>query len=206
MVAELIDDAARLTSGQLAARLRKLCGDAGPIDQLRAGVLLSLLQGQDPGAGAGAAGAVVDIRIDFTTLAGLDDRSVELAGFGPVLEDIGRQVAERQEGAEWRFAVTHPGTGRPVHVGTTRRRPTAAKRRGIEAGYLTCIFPACRMPARRCDLDHRIPWSEGSRTCECSQFPACRYHHGLRHKGVGGTTCRPTATSSGTARSATATR
>ncbi len=159
----------------LAASLAR-GGDPRPRDQLRADVFLDLLQGNDPGGTSGRCG-VVDIRIDLATLAGLDDSSADLAGYGPVLADIGRQVVERQQDGEWRFSVTHPGSGLPVHVGTTRRRPTAAQRRGVEARHPNCVFPGCRRPATECDLDHRIPWSRGGPTCECSMFPACRPHH-----------------------------
>jgi hypothetical protein len=41
----------------------------------------------------------------------------------------------------------------------------------------TCTYPGCRRPARRCDLDHTIPWKQGGRTCECNLHPACRKHH-----------------------------
>ena len=71
----------------------------------------------------------------------------------------------------------------PLHVGTTKRRPTASMRRTVEATYRTCIFPGCRMPARGCDLDHRIPWAEGGHTSTECLAPLCRHDHCIRHRG-----------------------
>jgi len=64
-----------------------------------------------------------------------------------------------------------------VQTGTTRRRPTADQRRAVEARDLTCVFPGCRMPAAQCDLDHRIPWSQGGPTTVDDLAPLCRHDH-----------------------------
>jgi hypothetical protein len=41
----------------------------------------------------------------------------------------------------------------------------------------TCSFPGCRRPARRCDVDHTVPYDAGGATCECNLAPLCRRHH-----------------------------
>jgi hypothetical protein len=41
----------------------------------------------------------------------------------------------------------------------------------------TCSAPGCRRPARRCDIDHTVPYDQGGRTCECNCAPLCRRHH-----------------------------
>jgi len=41
----------------------------------------------------------------------------------------------------------------------------------------TCSFPGCRRQARRCDLDHVVPYDRGGVTCECNLTPLCRRHH-----------------------------
>jgi len=149
------------------------------LDQLRADVFLDLLEGTSSyQAGRGT----VDIRVDLTTLAELDDKAVELAGFGPVVADIARQTIERQARSQWTFTVVDPTTGAVVHAGTTRRRPNSAQRRLVAAREPTCVFPGCRMPARQCDLDHRIPWSEGGRTTVDQLVPLCRHDHVVRHQ------------------------
>ena len=147
------------------ARSAKTADDHRTLDQIRADILLDLLNGRQPGQSRGD-GAVVDIRVDLTTLTGLDDNPAEIPGWGPVIADVARQVAEEQDKAEWRITVTDPDTGRPIHVGITRRRPTSSQRRSVEAVALTCVLPGCRMPARESDLDHRSPWADGGPTQE----------------------------------------
>jgi hypothetical protein len=47
----------------------------------------------------------------------------------------------------------------------------------IKIRHRTCCFPGCRRAARRCDLDHTIPYHSGGRSCECNLAPLCRTHH-----------------------------
>jgi hypothetical protein len=164
------------------ARSAKTADDHRTLDQIRADILLDLLNGRDPSQKLGA-GAVVDIRVDLATLAGLDDNPAEIPGWGPVIADVARQVVEKQDKAEWRITVTDPYSGRPVQVGTARRRPTTGQRRKVEAVALTCVFPGCRMPARDSDLDHRNAWADGGPTQEDNLQPLCRHDHRLKHAG-----------------------
>jgi hypothetical protein len=239
VVGAVIGDAPRLTTGELAARVRRLCievdphsaaqhyaealsdrrvvteaspdgtanllglnlpsdrvaavadrinrlamslnrsGDPRSIDQLRADVFLDLLAG----ANSAAKGGTVELRVDLETLARLAETPGDLAGFGPVIADIARQVAESQRKGEWRYTVTDPGTGLPIDGGTTRRRPTASQRRSVESRDQVCYFPGCRMPATGCDLDHRTPWSERRRTSADGLDAGCRHDHvTVRHR------------------------
>ena len=164
------------------ARNLKTAGEARTMDQLRADIYLDLLNGRATSR-TGPNRAVVDIHVGLDTLADLVDHPGDLAGYGPVIADIARQVTDQQHHAEWRFSVTHPDSGQPIHVGTTRRRPTASQRRVVEAHYRTCIFPGCRMPGRGCDLDHRIPWKDGGPTTVECLAPLCRHDHIGRHHG-----------------------
>jgi hypothetical protein len=238
---EVLEVASRLTTGQLAARLRKLCLEANPddaknryqtavddrrvvmeptpagtaelvgldlpadraaaamshinqlarslrgsgesrtMDQLRSDVFLDLLTGQAATRQGGPAGSV-DIQVDLATLTGLSDTPGELNGYGPVIADVARQVADRQHDGTWQWTVTDPNTGQPIATGTTRRRPTASQRRHVAAHNPTCIFPGCRMPATDCDLDHREPWSQGGPTAITNLAPLCRHDHTTKHK------------------------
>jgi hypothetical protein len=101
----------------------------------------------------------------------------ELAGYGPVISDIARQVTEDQLVCEWRYTVVDTETGQPIQTGTTRRRPTTAQRRTVESRDLLCVFPGCRMPGTECDLDHRIPWSQSGPTTARHLTPLCRHDH-----------------------------
>ena len=160
------------------ARSLRNDGDQRSMDQLRTDVFLDLCTG---GTAQSTSEGSVDISVDLETLLNLNDDPGELAGYGPVIADITRKVAERQVDGTWRYTVTDPDTGRPLSTGTTRRRPTAAQHRAVVARNRTCIFPGCRMPARDCDLDHRIPWAEGGRTRTEDLGPLCRHDHGIRH-------------------------
>jgi hypothetical protein len=159
------------------ARKMKAADQSRSMDQLRADIFIDLLEGRS----TAVVGGVVDLRVDLDTLAGLTEAPGELAGYGPVVADVARRVASARPRAEWRCTVTdHDGA--VIWEGTTKRRPSTALRRGVERRYPTCVFPGCRMPARACDLDHRIPWGEGGVTCECNLAPLCRYHHRIRHE------------------------
>ena len=60
---------------------------------------------------------------------------------------------------------------------TAAYRPPTSLAHLIRVRQRTCSFPGCRRPARRCDLDHVIPYDRGGRTCECNLHPLCRRHH-----------------------------
>jgi Domain of unknown function (DUF222) len=59
-------------------------------------------------------------------------------------------------------------------------RPSPALAGLIRARTTTCSFPGCRRPARRCDLDHSVPYEVGGPTCPCNLAPLCRHHHRVK--------------------------
>jgi uncharacterized protein DUF222/HNH endonuclease len=150
------------------------------IDQIRADVFLDLIDGRH--FARGGRQGTVDIHVDLATLTRLANDPGELAGYGPVIADIARQVAENQLGAEWRWTLTHPDSGQVIDNGITRRRPTTSQRRHVEARHPTCVFPGCRMPAVDCDLDHRQAWADGGPTTVDNLVPLCRRDHQIRHQ------------------------
>ncbi len=156
----------------------KHAGDTRSIDQIRADVLLDLLEGnqrlKDNRAG-------VLITLDLPTLTGLGDHPGELAGYGPVIADIARQIAHNQRNTQWRWTLIDPDTKMPIDGGITRRRPTAAQHRKTTTTHPTCIHPGCRMPSYQCDLDHTTPHAQTRHTCTDDLAPLCRHHHMLKH-------------------------
>ncbi|HEY3632646.1 MAG TPA: HNH endonuclease signature motif containing protein, partial [Jatrophihabitantaceae bacterium] len=40
----------------------------------------------------------------------------------------------------------------------------------------------CQRPARRCDLDHRVPYSKGGSTSSQNMGPLCERHHIGKHE------------------------
>ena len=157
----------------------KNAGDDRTLDQLRTDVFLDLLEGNPV---EGSQRGTVDIRIDLTTLAGLDDKAGEIPGMGPVIADIARKTALAQKRAQWIFTVTDEN-GDIVTADITRRRASAAQKRRINALHPTCSFPGCRVPAKDCDVDHIDPWSEGGKTTVTNSDIKCDHDHQLRDYG-----------------------
>ncbi|MDJ0924478.1 MAG: DUF222 domain-containing protein [Acidimicrobiia bacterium] len=167
---------------KLALQLRN-AGDTRSLDQLRADIYTDILLERHTPVGSPTDKGVVDIRVDLLTLVGLADNPGDLAGYGPVIADIARQVAEHQRDGEWRWTLVDPDTGMPIDGGVTRRRPTAAQRRKVTTLHTGCVHPGCRMPAHDCDIDHRKPYSETGITFADDLAPLCRHHHMLKHHG-----------------------
>ena len=163
----------------IAKSLRRR-GETRTMDQLRADVLLDLLAGTAVETKSGPGG--VFIHGTLQSLVELSDDPGELAGYGPVVADIVRQVADRQRHGDWRWIIEDEHTGLPLATGTTQRRPTAAQRRDVEARHPTCIHPGCRMPATESDIDHRVPWAEQQQTITDNLAPLCRHHHRIKHE------------------------
>ncbi|MEN8237843.1 MAG: DUF222 domain-containing protein [Actinomycetota bacterium] len=156
-------------------------GETRTMDQLRADIYLDLLRGAAHGTTSpdGAAG-VIEIVCDLETLAELADRPGNLAGYGPVIADIARKIADQSHDGEWRYTCVND-IGIPVHTGTTSRRPTTTQKRRIQARHRTCVFPGCRTPAGACDIDHTTAVVDGGQTCDCNLAPLCRRDHRIKH-------------------------
>jgi len=165
------------------ARSLKTRHESRSVDQLRADVALDLLTGRRIDSDEDGGGGSVNLHVDLTTLARLDDHPGELAGYGPVVSDIARQVAEEQrEKSEWNAVVSDPETGEPLHVVSVRRRPTTRQQKMIQALHPVCVFPGCRMPAVDCDLDHCVDYALGGPTTVGNHAPLCRHHHIAKHQ------------------------
>ncbi|MDH3540232.1 MAG: 13E12 repeat family protein [Acidimicrobiia bacterium] len=163
------------------ARSLRTDGESRTMDQLRADVVLDMLDPIQPSSRRKSRRGALVLTVDLATLAGLTETSGDLNGYGPVVADIARQVAEASPLDEWRFVITDDQR-RSLQAGLTRRRPVAAARRMVEAMYPRCVFPGCRVPASRCDLDHTTPWGQSHRTPVDGLAPLCRRHHRLRHR------------------------
>jgi hypothetical protein len=157
----------------------KTAGETRTMDQLRTDVFLDLLEGNhsDP---TSTGGGVVDVQIPLHTLVGVDNLAVEIPGLGPVLAQVGRNIAAQSD-REWRYTITDTD-GTILDVGLMPRRPTAALKRLVQASYRHCVFPGCRMPSGDCDLDHTVAVKDGGPTTENNLAPLCRHHHRAKHQ------------------------
>ena len=170
---------------QRLAKHASVAGDQRNADQVRADVFVDLLLGRSStaassGTTSSAPRADLDIRVDLTTLMRLDDEPADVAGYGPVVADIARSLAEAARGARWTATVTDPTSRRPIVTSPVRRRPTTMQARIVRSTHPTCVFPGCRMPAVDCDLDHTRPWSTGGATDEQNLAPLCRHDHRIK--------------------------
>jgi hypothetical protein len=163
------------------AKALKAKGDKRPIDQIRAELFLNFLTGRDNKA-TSEQPATIDLRVDLTTLAGLDDNPAEIPSWGPVIADIARKVAHAQTKSQWRALATDPEDCQPRALVTTKRRPTAEQRRMVEAIDPECVFPTCRLDFASCDVNHEIPWADSHRTTVVELEPLCRHHHVGHHR------------------------
>jgi Domain of unknown function (DUF222)/HNH endonuclease len=106
----------------------KAAGDGRRLDQIRADVFVDLLAGVDPTLAGAVLPAprkgVINLQIGLTTLACLDDRPADIAGFGPVLADIARQATTQLATvAQWRFTL-RDDNGNPIAEGPLARKVT----------------------------------------------------------------------------------
>jgi len=178
---DLAPDEAAAAWERIGALARDLHKDGRSMDQRRADVALDLLCGTASGAGGSADRGMVDITVDLTTLLELDQSPGELGGWGPVVAGIARDIVDRQVGGRWQATVIDDN-GDPLAV-AVRRRPTAAQSRQVRARHRTCVFPGCRRPARRSDLDHTIRHTDGGPTLQRNLAPLCRRHHRAKDEG-----------------------
>ncbi len=71
-------------------------------------------------------------------------------------------------------------TGEHIHV-EGYEIPDRLREQVIQRDH-QCVFPWCTRPARRCDIDHVIPYPEGE-TASDNLAPVCRRHHRLKTHG-----------------------
>ena len=167
-----------LTSAAAVARAADIRagGPVRTLDQCRSDVLADLgehalavadlprRQGRRPQIG---------VVVALTTLLGLDDEPGELVGVGPITAQVARRIAGD---GTWRRLLTEPYTGRLAEISVDTYEPPQELRDFVIARDRTCRGLGCRMPADRCDLDHRVPWPQG-RTEAANLDPDCRSWH-----------------------------
>jgi len=82
----------------------------------------------------------VELRVGLATLMGLVEEPGEVAGAGPVIAAVARELAERQRRGQWRFAILD-ADGHLLFDGLTRYRPTTVPAGGDSGGIVELHVP-----------------------------------------------------------------
>lgn len=124
--------------------------------------------------------AEVMVLINAETLLGLDDRSAELHGYGPISAEAARELLRSV--SHWTGLLQDPRSGEILGVGRQRRIPPGL-RRWLQARDATCRFPGCISNALTAEVDHTIPWARGGPTSHENLECLCRKHHAFKTSG-----------------------
>lgn len=123
---------------------------------------------------------VVHVTVPVSTLTGDGESSGLLDGTVPVDAETARHLTARAP--TLRRVLTDPVTGAMLTVDRRSYVVPADLRAFLTQRDLTCRFPGCRVPARRCDLDHTTAWADGGTTDAGNLASLCRKHHTLKHE------------------------
>ncbi|MBP1327114.1 hypothetical protein JOF28_002346 [Leucobacter exalbidus] len=178
--------------------------DTRTTDQVRADLLCDMLLTSDPmktmttGTPMGGITARVQVIVPITrltgtttgtttgtgTATGTEDTAgsgrghpASLAGYGPIDTDTAKDLACAT--SSWEQVKVDAETGTIITVDTYR--PSAELRRFLGARDQHCRFFGCRMPLRKCDIDHTIDAALGGATSSDNLGHICRRHHTLKH-------------------------
>jgi hypothetical protein len=122
----------------------------------------------------------VQVTVPATTLLGTSDQPGELAGYGSIPAALARRIAEDPR-ATWHRLLTDPIDGSLLDYGRRTYRPPANLNDHVRARDVTCRFPGCQQPSRRCDLDHTQAYPAGPTSAD-NLGALCRRHHRLKHE------------------------
>jgi len=121
--------------------------------------------------------AHVQITVPVLTALGNDTTPAELTGHAPIDTATALRLAGTATG--WDRVLTHPVTGTVLAV--DRYRPSDQLKRTLRVRDEHCRFPGCRIPVRRCDIDHTTAREHDGPTEVTNLAHLCRRHHTLKH-------------------------
>lgn len=121
--------------------------------------------------------AHVQVIVPVMTVLGEDTAPAEIVGRAPIDTATALRLAATAPG--WDRVLTHPVSGSVLAV--DRYRPTGHLKRVLRVRDEHCRFPGCRMPARRCDIDHTTAREHDGPTEVTNLAHLCRRHHTLKH-------------------------
>jgi hypothetical protein len=120
---------------------------------------------------------LVTVMVDYPTLAG---RVCQLAGTGTVIApgDITELLAHDDTLIE-RVVFDGPNRVRDISRARTFR---GTLRRILELTHPRCDDPTCFVPAKDCQGDHIVPWSQGGSTSQDNGRMGCGHHNRLWYR------------------------
>lgn len=123
------------------------------------------------------------------------DAIAEIPGYGSILTQAARDAADlilRATKTEKDLAATLA----TLNANPDTYVPSADLTRVIQARDKHCRFPGCRLPAKRCELDHTIEFGDGAdgRTVYVNLAAVCKHHHRIKHLPGWGCTQGPDGT------------
>jgi len=121
--------------------------------------------------------AHVQVTVPVLTALGADTAPAELTGHAPIDTATALQLAATAPG--WDRVLTHPVSGTVLAV--DRYRPSDQLKRTLRVRDEHCRFPGCRIPVRRCDIDHTTAREHDGPTEVTNLAHLCRRHHTLKH-------------------------
>ena len=121
---------------------------------------------------------VVNVTVPIQTLMGLSDGPGVLSGGNPIPAELARIIAQ-DPGSTWYRMLTDPART-CIELSTDAYKPTRPIWRQVISRDHTCIWPGCRRPAVRVELDHREEHPEGETSTENLE-PLCKHHHKVKH-------------------------
>lgn len=131
---------------------------------------------------------MIHVLAEQATVEGTSDKPGYLSGFGILPAESVRQLARTAELKP--VVVPAAETAVPAAETVVPAAETGADGGYLSAGYrpsarlteflqwrdLTCRWPGCDRPARKCDVDHTVPWPHGP-THPSNTKHYCRIHH-----------------------------
>jgi hypothetical protein len=178
---------AAIERADAAARTARAAGDPRSLDQLRADFLTGVAITGWPDGDAGLAsqspspaGQAIVV-VPFETALGLSDLPCELPGHGFISARQAREIITAP-GSIWQTLLADLTTGRALALSRRGYRPTREMIEHVRAVDGTCRGPGCSVPARRCDLDHDVPWPDGPTDVD-NLTAKHRQHHRVKTAG-----------------------
>lgn len=175
-------DAARV---EAAVAARSQCvtwlRDDATIGERRAAALVDAVCGGT----AGTVSAEIQVTVDLATLVGLANAPAHVTVGGgepePITQGALRDLlASPDVPVSLRRLVVDPLSAHLLDRARTAYRVPEELRAFLVARDGTCRFPGCSRRARRCDIDHVLPWADGGPTSRANLMCLCRRHHVLK--------------------------